>query len=122
MEVLSLTSNLSLYTQDEMKSIAQQAEFQLKEVTKIEESRKRYWLLNYLKKTVMEDSNENLFEAVVLENQEQRLALLELIAFPFRLKCKLPQTILRGEIVNLKLVGENLWQRRGIFSHYHYHF
>ena len=83
-----------------MKSIAQQAEFQLKEVTKIEESRKRYWLLNYLKKAVMEDSNENLFEAVVLENQEQRLALLELIAFPFRLKCKLPQTIFRGEIVN----------------------
>ena len=113
-----LTSNISLYTQDEMKSIAQQAEFQLKEVTKIEESRKRYWLLNYLKNTVMEDSNENLFEAVVLENQEQRLALLELIAFPFRLKCKLPQTILRGEIVNLKLVGVNLWQRRGIFSHY----
>ena len=101
-----------------MKSIAQQAEFQLKEVTKIEESRKRYWLLNYLKKAVMEDSNENLFEAVVLENQEQRLALLELIAFPFRLKCKLPQTILSGEIVNLKLVGVNLWQRRGIFSHY----
>ena len=101
-----------------MKSIAQQAEFQLKEVTKIEESRKRYWLLNYLKKAVMEDSNENLFEAVVLENQEQRLALLELIAFPFRLKCKLPQTIFRGEIVNLKLVGVNLWQRRGIFSHY----
>ena len=66
----------------------------------------------------MEDSNENLFEAVVLENQEQRLALLELIAFPFRLKCKLPQTIFRGEIVNLKLVGVNLWQRRGIFSHY----
>ena len=112
-----LTSNLPLYNHDEMKSIAQEAEFRLKELTKIEEIRKRYWLLKHLKKTVLEDANEKRFEAVVLENQEKRHALLELIDFPFRIKCDLPQTILQGEIVYLTLVDVNLWQRRGIFKH-----
>ncbi len=110
-----LESGEPLYGRDAMASIAQRAEVQRRELSRLEEDRKRYWLLKLLDQR--RAAGDDTFEAVVLEIQPQRPALLELAEYPFRLRAALPDTCAPGDAVDLRLHGVDLWRRTGQFVH-----
>ncbi len=105
------------YGPEEVESLAQRAEVQLRELSRIEEGRRRYWLLKYLEGARMPPGGPDLFEAVVLDTGGRRTALLELVEFPFRVRAELPRAAAAGEIVTLRLQGVDLWRRVGLFVH-----
>ena len=108
-----------LYTSERVASVAQRAEVQLREIAQIEEQRKRYWFLKYLQQSRLTESPETaageLFPAVVLENDERRHALLELVEYPFRVRAEVPSRHVPGETVMLRLHSVDLWRRIGYF-------
>ena len=107
-----------LYSTEDITSVAQRAEVQLKEVGKLEEERKRYWFLKFLDQRLSDEGNPSEFyRAVVLENQPGRTAYLELEEYPYRVRAKLPETCAPGESVTLRLHGVDLWRRVGHFIH-----
>ena len=105
------------YGPEEVESLAQRAEVQLRELSRIEEGRRRYWLLKYLEGARMPPGGPDLFEAVVLDRGGRRTALLELLEFPFRVRAELPRAAAPGEVVTLRLQGVDLWRRVGLFVH-----
>ena len=108
------------YTADEIASVAQRAEVQVKELARIEEDRRRYWFLKYLKQRLTASkggSEAGRFSAVVLDNRPRRPALLELSEYPFRFRAELPEASTSGETVTLQLHGVDLWRRIGQFVH-----
>lgn len=113
----SLNTGQPLYTTDEVSSVAQRADMQLRELARIEEDRRRYWFLKYLKLGIQDEVMSDLFPATVLENQANRTAMLDLVDYPFRVRAALPNSVLPGEIVTLRLHSVDLWQRRGQFLH-----
>ena len=120
-----LASGKPVYTPGEVESVAQRAEVQTREMSRIEAGRKRYWFLKYLEGSRMAQggadsstgSGQALFEAVVLDSGGRRTALLELVEFPFRCRVELPRSVDAGEIVTLRLQGVDLWRRVGLFVH-----
>lgn len=111
-----LSSGKALYTEEEMASVAQRAAVQLRELAGIEEQRKRYWFLKYLEQSLTE-GEDGLFEAVVLENEPRRPALLELAEYPFRIRAEVPSPHGPGQTVTLRLHGVDLWRRVGQWVH-----
>ena len=111
-----LSSGKALYSEEEMASVAQRAEVQLRELAGIEERRKRYWFLKYLEQSLAR-GEDSLFSAVVLQNDARRPALLELAEFPFRLRAEVPRPQGPGETVTLRLHGVDLWRRVGHWVH-----
>ncbi len=107
-----LESGTPLYTTEEIASVAQRADAQLRELGRLEEDRKRYWFLKYLRQRVQEP-----FDAVVLENPTNRPGLLELADYPFRVRARLPGAIQPGDDVTLTLHGVDLWARVAQFVH-----
>jgi hypothetical protein len=57
------------------------------------------------------------FDATVLENEFGRLTLFELDEFPYRSRCKIPQSKVAGEKVILQLQDVDLWRREAQFIH-----
>ena len=112
-----LNTGEPLYKTDEVSSVAQRADVQLRELSRIEEDRRRYWFLKYLKLGIDDGSLSELFPATVLENQPNRSAMLDLVDYPFRIRASLPNEVLPGEVVTLRLHGVDLWQRLGQFVH-----
>ena len=116
-----LGSGKPLYEPETIASVAQRADVQLRELAHIEEDRKRYWFLKYLQQSLLAGSDspdsKNLLPAVVLENQPNRRALLELSDYPFRLRTEVPQGRAPGDTVTLKLHGVDLWRRLAQFVH-----
>ena len=55
------------------------------------------------------------FEAVVLENEPHRRALLELHEYPFRMRAEVPRHIEPGDRVALELQEVDLWRRLALF-------
>lgn len=106
-----------MYTTDEVSSVAQRADVQLRELGRIEEDRRRYWFLKYLKLGIQDGVLSDTFAATVLENQPNRSAMLDLVDYPFRVRTSLPNSVLPGEVVPLRLHGVDLWQRLGQFVH-----
>ena len=107
-----------LYSIEEIASVAQRADVQLRELGKIEENRRRYWFLKHIKGQADEPNGQPLmFDAVVLENEPRRAALLELAEYPFRVRAQLPDSVSPGDTVVLQLRGTDLWQRIGYFVH-----
>ena len=87
---------------------------------KLEDERRRYWLLKFFKLRMdrtPDDDDAVLFKAVVLENQPRRSAMLELADYPFRVRARLPDAILPGETVTLRLHSVDLWEKRANFIH-----
>ena len=82
-----------MYSEEYLKSLGQRAEIQAREIFKLEDGRKRYWFLKYLEQSyicdVTSEKSRN-FEVVVLENYLDRMALVELIEYPFRTRINLP--------------------------------
>ena len=113
-----LATGSPLYTPEEMASVMQRAEVQLRELSRIEDARKRYWFLKFLQDTVLDapDSSRQ-FDAVVLENEPHRRALLELDEYPFRLRAEVPRQAEPGERVALELRDVDLWRRLAHFVH-----
>lgn len=108
-----------LYSQEEVTSVLQRADVQLRELAWLEEGRRRYWFLKYLKQSRLDGPDRSdgppLFEAYVLENEPGRLAILKLAEFPFRVRTRLGQTVAPGDTVTLELQGVDLWRRIGHF-------
>jgi len=105
------------YTIDALAPIAQRAEEELRELARLEDDRKRYWFLKYLLQNRIEGPGSATFQAVVLDKLPGRSALTELLEFPFRTRATLPQNLLPGQAVNLKLEGVDLWGRTAQFVH-----
>ncbi len=109
------------YSREEIASVMQRAEVQLRELSRLEDTRRRYWFLRFLESSVLgaaesDDANRR-FEAVVLENEPHRRALLELGKYPFRLRAEVPRQIEPGERVTLELQDVDLWRRLAHFVH-----
>ncbi len=110
----------ALYAPEEIASVAHRAEVQLKELARLEDVRKQYWFLKYLRQSYLSngaDVEDALFQAVVLENQPGRAALLELVDYPFRVRASLPDAVFPGDTTTLRMHGVDLWRRVGQFVH-----
>ena len=113
-----LASGEPVYSADDISSVAKRAEIQMRDLSRIEEARRRYWFLKYLMLTRLGAPEEaDLFTAYVLENEPRRLAALDLDEYPFRVRAELPNTIEPGTTVTLKLTGVDLWRRQAYFLH-----
>ena len=115
-----LSAGEPLYGEDDITSVAGRADVQLRAMGKLEDERRRYWLLKYFKlrmEKTPDDEQSVLFKAVVLENQPRRSAMLELTDYPFRVRARLPDAVKPGETVTLRLHSVDLWEKRGNFIH-----
>ena len=115
-----LSSGKPLYSPEAIASVTQRAEVQLRELSRLEEERRRYWFLKYLKQNLSQGEKDDaaaLFRAIVLENQPGRLAPMELTEYPFRVRAELPASCEPGDTVTLRLHGVDLWRRVGQFVH-----
>ena len=109
-----------LYSVEDITSVAGRADVQLRAMGKLEDERRRYWLLKFFKLRMErspDDEDASLFKAVVLENQPRRSAMLELADYPFRVRARLPDAVLPGETVTLRLHSVDLWEKRANFIH-----
>jgi exoribonuclease-2 len=102
-----------VYDADAVGSVSARAALQHRELAQAEGARKRYWFLKYLQQSHL----EGLFEATVLDNQPRRLAMLDLSEYPFRTRSEIPQDVVPGDVVTLRLQGVDLWRRVGHFVH-----
>ena len=114
-----LATGGNLYTPEEIASVMQRAEVQLRELSRIENARRRYWFLRFLQTTVLESPDPSAvsreFDAVVLENEPHRRALLELDEYPFRMRAEVPRQVEPGHRVALELREVDLWRRLAHF-------
>ncbi|MDP6070783.1 MAG: RNB domain-containing ribonuclease [SAR202 cluster bacterium] len=113
-----LATGEHLYDEEAIASVAQRADVQIRELGRLEEQRRTYWLLKYLdrqRQELEEMGEESLFDAVVLENAPNRAGSLELNDYPFRVRAALPSTAEPGSTVTLRLHGVDLWRRVGQF-------
>ncbi len=115
-----------LYAEDEIADVAARADVQMRQLSKLEDERRRYWLLKFFAQqgriadansATGSDTDASLFQAVVLENRAGRSAQLELVEYPYRVRVRLPDAIVPGEVVMLRLHGIDLWQKRPQFTH-----
>lgn len=115
-----LDTGEALYGVEDITSIAGRADVQLRALGKLEDERRRYWLLKFFKlrmEQAPDDQDATTFQAVVLENQHRRSALLELTNYPFRVRARLPDAVLPGETVTIHLHSVDLWEKRASFIH-----
>ena len=115
-----LESGKPLYPVDDIISVAQRAEVQIREVARVEAQRKRYWFLKFLQSERLPsdaDDDCGIFSAVVLETDPRRRALVELTEYPFRSRVELPKSYSPGATVTLALRGIDLWRRLAHFVH-----
>ena len=115
-----LESGKPLYPVDDIISVAQRAEVQIREVARVEAQRKRYWFLKFLQSERLPsdaDDDCGIFSAVVLETDPRRRALVELTEYPFRSRVELPRSYSPGATVTLALRGIDLWRRLAHFVH-----
>ena len=100
------------YSADEVASVCHRADVQIRELSSIENDRRRYWFLKYLQQQIDAPGGEGpLFPAVVLDNRPGRPALMELSDYPFRFRSRLPLDVPDGETVAVRLKGVDLWRR-----------
>ena len=115
-----LASGKPLYPVDDIVSVAQRAEVQVREIARVEAQRNRFWFLKFLQAERLStdaDPDRGAFTAVVLETDPRRRALVELAEFPFRSRVELPRSYTPGETVTLALHGVDLWRRIAHFVH-----
>ena len=111
-----LSAGEPVYSADDISLVAKRAELQMRELSRIEESRRRYWFLKYLMLTRLgAPDGMDMFSAYVLENEHRRLAALDLEEYPFRVRAELPSTIEPGTTVRIRLTGVDLWRRQAYF-------
>ena len=115
-----LSTGEPLYGLEDITSVAGRADVQLRAMGKLEDERRRYWLLKFFKlrmEQAPDDKEASPFKAIVLENQPRRSAMLELVDYPFRVRARLPDAIPPGATVTLRLHSVDLWEKRANFIH-----
>ncbi len=114
-----LLTGEALYDETTMISIAHRADLQVRLLGRIENQRRQHFFLKWLdgRRRDREDRGETAdHDAVVLENQGSRTALLELAEWPVRTRAALPNSVQPGETVTLQLHGVDLWRRTAQFT------
>ena len=112
-----IDSTNSPYDIKEISSIGVYGESLAKNLSRIEESRKKYWFLVYLKQSLLNNS-VTIFDGIVLETDGNTLGrLFELRDFPFRFRCEIPKSIQEGENITIKLNSVDLWNRAAQFAY-----
>jgi exoribonuclease R len=101
-----LKSNGILYGKEELRKLTYIAEEWLRKGKKLEQVRRRYWLMKYLSK--LKGRN---FEAVVLDRFGQDI-LVELVDYPLRFILRPRYGANPGDAIQLKLQGIDM--RRGL--------
>ena len=105
------------YDIKEISSIGVHGESLAKNLSRIEESRKKYWFLVYLKQSLLNNS-VTIFDGIVLETNGNTLGrLFELRDFPFRFRCEIPKSIQEGSNITIKLNSVDLWNRTAQFAY-----
>ena len=104
------------YDIKEISSIGVYGESLAKNLSRIEESRKKYWFLVYLTQ-FLNKSSPAIFEGMVLETEGNTLGrLFELQNFPFRFRCEISKSIREGQKITVNLKSVDLWNRTAQFS------
>lgn len=98
-----------------MSAIAHRSEIQMKEISRIESARVRYWFLKYLRSEYLEPNRSAVFSAVMLEPSVTQRSLFELTAYPFRARCVIPSHLDQGAEFKVTLAGVDLWHRSAQF-------
>jgi exoribonuclease-2 len=104
-----LATGKPLYSVDEIASVAQRADVQLRELASIENQRRRYWLLRYFEQRLEEGLTD--YEAVVLDTDRRGPPILELADYPFRVRAELYPGASSSDRVTLRLHDVDLWRR-----------
>ena len=117
-QIKSLIDSTSTpYDIKEISSIGVHGESLAKNLSRIEESRKKYWFLVYLKQSLLNNS-VTIFDGIVLETNGNTLGrLFELRDFPFRFRCEIPKSIQEGDNITIKLNSVDLWNRTAQFAY-----
>ena len=100
-----------LYERDTLAQVIYRAEEQLRDLARLEEERKRYWLLKYLRTRLGET-----FQGVVLEVRNHE-TLVELTEYPLRVRLYLFHTLEPGEVATMRLEEVDLWRLTPSFIH-----
>ncbi len=114
-----LLTGETFYGEDAMTSVAHRADVQGRQLSRIENQRRQYFFLKWLdqrRRETEKRSGKAVYEAVTLENQDRRTALLELSDWPFRTRAALPSSVSPGESVKLRLHSVDLWRRTAQFT------
>lgn len=105
----SLKSGSGLYSQEELKNIAQVSAAKSKRISSITNERKRYWFLKWLENRRNDGLDE--YQAMVLTSNYQGYANLELTEYPFRFKAVLSDLDRPGDLIDLKLNKVDIWNK-----------
>jgi exoribonuclease-2 len=99
-----------LYSTEALAQVLYQVGDQARELGRLEEQRKRYWLLKHLSARA-----EETFQGVVLDLRDHE-ATVELLEYPLRLTLYLAQPAGLGETVTMQLREVDLWRLRARFN------
>lgn len=115
-----LRETATLYDVEAVTSVAHRADMQVRLMSRIENNRRMYYFLKWLdmRRCNADDQGVDVVhQAVVLENQGRRTALLEMVEWPVRTRAALPASTAAGEVVSLQLHGVDLWRRTAQFTY-----
>ena len=113
-----LKTGEKFYSDEEISSVAQRADMQIREISRMEFDREKYWFLKHLDAERCElerAGEESIHEAYVLDNQPNRAGVMDLVQYPFRVRAALGSEVKPGEVVRLRLHSVDLWRRVGQF-------
>ena len=99
-----LLEGAPFYTRDALAQLLYQVEGPVRELGRVEEERKRYWLLKYLAPLAGQ-----IFQGVVLDTRGHE-ALAELVQFPLRTNVYLTEAAEPGDTVSMRLQEVDLWR------------
>jgi len=107
----AMTGILTSYSGEEILSICKNTQKKIRIHHRIENIRKKYWLLKFLQYEKKHGISK--YKAVVLENDKTSLkkALLELEKYPFKTRCNIPNNISVGSTINIELISVDLWEK-----------
>ena len=112
-----LRTGEALYDTEAVTSIAHRADTQIRQMSRIENQRRQYFLLKWLDaRRANSTDGEYILNGIVLENPPNRAATVELTDWPFRTRAALPNSTSPGEEVSLILHGVDLWRRTAQFT------
>ena len=103
------------YTSEEMISKANACGQQSRILSRVENSRNRYWFLKFLDQNLSARNHQWIMPAIVLETKNDQRAILELTDYPFRIRCSLHATSKPGDEIDVSLKGVDLWNRSAQF-------
>lgn len=105
-----IDSREMFYSRDSLQMFIYDAETQIKTIGRLEENRKRHWLLRYLSTRI-----GTLFSGTILENRNKR-ALVEIDRIALRADCFITEPMNPGDRVNLELQEVDIWKSEARFS------